>query len=283
MPDRREVVKELPDRRKVVKEWPREITNSIGMELVRIPAGTFTMGSPEGEEGRGASEMQHEVEITRPFWLGKYEVTQAQWREVMGDNPSWFSSGGGGRAAVQGKSTDAFPVDSVSWHEVQTFLTALSARAQEKDNGRAYRLPSEAEWEYACRGGSATYQVFHYGNSLSSFQANFNGNEPYGGAPRGPQLLRTRQVGRYKPNAFGLYDMHGNALEWCQDWYDPVYYGRSPRKDPVNTVPGTSRVIRSGAREGGGRFARSAGRWRDLPSARNPFLSFRAALVPATR
>jgi formylglycine-generating enzyme required for sulfatase activity len=108
----------------------------------------------------------------------------------------------------------------------------LSELPAEKRAGRKYRLPSEAEVEYACRGGAPSYQVFHIGNSLSSMQANFNGNAPYGGAAKGPDLGRTCKVGSYKPNRFGLYDMHGNVWEWCSDWYGGDYYGKSPRRAP---------------------------------------------------
>jgi formylglycine-generating enzyme required for sulfatase activity len=125
------------------------------------------------------------VEITRPFYLGVFPVTQGQWRAVMGKNPSTFCATGGGPEQVQGMNTDDFPVENVSWEDAQAFLGKLAALGKEQEAGRQYRLPTEAEWEYACRGGASAYQVFHYGNSLSSTQANFNGNYPYN-APEGP-------------------------------------------------------------------------------------------------
>src|SRR5262249_14353176 len=152
----------------------------------------------------------HEVEITRPFYLGVFPVTQAQWQKVMGNNPSWFCATGEGAASVTGMNTDQFPVETVSWKEAAAFLKKLSALEKTRKARPGYRIPSEAEWEYACRGGAAEYQVFHYGNSLSFMQANFNGREPYEGA-EGPYLERTCAVGSYRPNAFGLYDMHGNV------------------------------------------------------------------------
>jgi formylglycine-generating enzyme required for sulfatase activity len=224
---------------------PKEVTNSIGMKLVLIPKGKFLMGSPKDEADREpfdkGSEEQHEVEISRPFYLGAHEVTQGQFREVMGYNPSYFSLNakgkegvkygvvkpGGGKAKVSGeKSTDAFPVENVFYDEAVEFCAKLSARSAEKRDKRVYRLPTEAEWEYACRGGAST-KPFHFAtgiSSLSSTQANFDGKYPYGGAAKGPYLERTTTVGSYKPNAFGLFDLHGNVWEWCADWYDKDYY-----------------------------------------------------------
>jgi formylglycine-generating enzyme required for sulfatase activity len=117
---------------------------------------------------------------------------------------------------------------------------------KEAQAGRKYRLPTEAEWEYSCRGGACSFQSFHVGNSLSSTQANFNGNYPYGGAAEGPNLQRTCKVGTYKPNAFGIYDMHGNVWEWCSDWYEAEYYARSSLRDPTGHPSGSLRVIRGG-------------------------------------
>jgi formylglycine-generating enzyme required for sulfatase activity len=200
----------------------KDITNSIGMKLVRIPAGKFLMGSPATEAEREAGETQHEVAITRPFYLGAYPVTQGQFLRVMGKNPSFFRPNNGGSAD--------HPVEQVRWGDARTFCRKLSALPEEKKAGRTYRLPSEAEWEYACRAGTTT--PFNVGSALSSKQANFNGNFPYGGAAKGPYLRRTAKVGSYRPNAWGLYDMHGNVFEWCNDWYDPDYYKKSPKDHP---------------------------------------------------
>jgi formylglycine-generating enzyme required for sulfatase activity len=276
----------------------REITNSIGMRLVLIPAGTFKMGSPLGEKERDEDEEQHEVEITRPFYLGVYEVTQGQFRKVMGYNPSYFSSDGKGKEGVDYRSvkpgggadrvkeldsTDDLPVDNVSWEEARTFLEKLSALPQEKKRGRTYRLPTEAQWEYACRGGASSSTPFHFGSSLSSTQANFDGRSPYGRAAVGPYPERTRKVGSYRPNAFGLYDMHGNAWEWCSDWYEKDYYAKGPQRDPPGPSTGSSRVIRGGRFSSSGGDCRSAFRFRYTPNERDRTIGFRAAAVESAR
>jgi formylglycine-generating enzyme required for sulfatase activity len=278
-------------------DFPRKIMNSIGMKLVRIPPGTFQMGSPVGEEMRSTDEDQHEVEITKDFWLGVHEVTQKQFKAVMGFNPSFFSTDGkgkagevynddsqpaGGKDKVAGKDTDAFPVENVSWDEAVEFCKKLSARAAEAKCGRVYRLPTEAEWEYACRGGGPSYQVFHFGNSLSCKQANFYG-PPYGGATAGGSLERTCKVGSYSPNSWGLYDMHGNVWEWCSDWYDRDYYGKSPRRDPQGPSTGSSRVVRGGGWGSTGHHTRSALRFALRRSWRLDASGFRVALVPVSR
>jgi formylglycine-generating enzyme required for sulfatase activity len=149
------------------------------MKFARIPAGTFLMGSPQDEKQRSKDEVQHEVEITRPFHHGVFPVTQGQWRAVMGDNPSSFCATGEGKDAVQGMSSDDLPVERVSWEDVVAFLKKLAALEQEREAGRGYRLPSEVEWEHACRGGASEYQVFHYGNTLTSTQANFKGTSAF--------------------------------------------------------------------------------------------------------
>jgi formylglycine-generating enzyme required for sulfatase activity len=249
-------------------------TNSIGMRLVLIPAGTFTMGSPPDEAGRRADEgPQHEVEITRPFYLGLHEVTQAQYREVMGNNPSYFAPTGGGKEKVRNQDTDSFPVETVSWEDAVRFCERLSARAEEKRAGLRYRLPTEAEWEYACRGGvPLPYPAFHFGNSLSSRQANFEGNNPYGGAEKDVYLQRTTKVGSYAPNRFGLFDMHGNVWEWCADWYGEDYYQASPRQDPQGPRNGTRRVLRGGSWLYSGQNCRAAYRGRSEPGG--PYVTF---------
>jgi formylglycine-generating enzyme required for sulfatase activity/serine/threonine protein kinase len=271
------------------KGWPREIVNSIGMKLVRIPPGTFLMGSPEGEKDRDpfaeGAEEQHEVEIRQEFWLGVHEVTQKQFKAVMGYNPSCFSLDGQGKEGVTytwkpagGKDkapadTGNFPVENVSWDEAKEFCAKLSQRAEEKRPGRKYRLPSEAEWEYSCRGGAPSYQVFHFGDSLSSRQANFDGNRPYGGADKDTYLDRTCKVGSYEKNRFGLYDMHGNVREWCADWY-------------ASDRPGWRRgrvAVRGGGWRSFGSFCRSAYRFWGTPVFRSRELGFRVALVPSGR
>jgi len=191
-----------------------EVANSIDMRLVLIPPGEFLMGSPETEENRSDNEYQHRVRIAKPFYLGVYEVTQSEYEGVMGKNPSAFSKDGARSDKVGAMDTSRFPVEAVSWENAVEFCQKLSELPEEKRFGCVYRLPTEAEWEYACRAGTRT--PFHFGTSLSSTQANFDGNYPYGSASKGPNLSRTATVGSYRPNAWGLYDMHGNVLEWCQ-------------------------------------------------------------------
>jgi formylglycine-generating enzyme required for sulfatase activity len=289
--------KEPPAKEKIVKDREEELTNAIGMKLGRVPAGKFLMGSPVGEKGRGTDEHLHEVEITRAFWLSVHEVTQAQFKEVMGYNPSFFSHDGkgrpgavykadkpaGGKDKLMEKSTDVFPVENVSYEEAVAFCERLSKRPAEAAAGRQYRLPTEAEWERACRGKASEAMAYHFGNSLSSTQANFDGNYPYGGAAHGPYVGRTCVVGKYLANGYGLHDMHGNVWEWCHDWYG----GDSPRKDmsrdPQGPREGSQRVIRGGSWSSRGSSCRSAFRSSVLPAYRSRALGFRVALTLAGR
>jgi formylglycine-generating enzyme required for sulfatase activity len=271
------------------------------MRLVPIPAGKFTMGSPADEKDRSADEgPQHPVQITRDFHLGEKEVTQQQFKEVMGYNPSFFSRDGegkrgwlyfpsrpaGGKDKVSG-STDDYPVENVSWDEAAEFcrkLTELDRKEGKIGREQQYRLPTEAEWEYSCRGGARSYRVFHFGNSLSSAQANFDDNHPYDGAGKGKGLERTTKVGSYGKNDFGLYDMHGNVWEWCQDWYDKDYYKSGPATDPWRDPPGPSkgsdRVRRGGSWNNSGGYCRSALRDGRAPESQGQYLGFRVTLVP---
>jgi formylglycine-generating enzyme required for sulfatase activity len=153
--------------------------------------------------------------------------------------------------------TSLFPVEA-SWDQAVSFCKKLSELSEEKKAGRVYRLPTEAEWEYACRAGTTTETAF--GDTLSSLQANFNGNAPFGDAPKGPHLKRTTRVGSYKPNAWGLHDMHGNVWEWCSDWLDDDYYARSPVEDPKGPETGKQHVVRGGAYFYTGEHCRSATR-----------------------
>jgi formylglycine-generating enzyme required for sulfatase activity len=269
------------DRKGVQK--PKEFTNSIGMKLVRIPAGKFTMGSPKTEKDRSDNEMEHKVEITKPFYMGIHEVTQKQYKAVIGKNPSYFSSEGKGKDEVKGLDTDDFPVEQVSWEDAQKFCTKLTTLEKKKGLERVYRLPTEAEWEYACRGGTRSSTPFHYGNSLSSLQANFDGNYPYGGADKERYLARTTTVGSYKKNGFGLYDMHGNVWEWCQDWYDKDYYQNSPKKDPKGPDKVEFRVLRGGSWILNGWVCRSAYRFYNVPGGRYGSLGFRVVCSVGVR
>jgi len=254
------------------------ITNSIGMKLARIPAGIFMMGSPRKEAERDRRETRHEVTITRSFDIGVYEVTQAEYIVVMTGTPDFRN-----RAAFnrdRGGSLD-HPMENVEWKNAVTFCKRLSARSQEKAAGRKYRLPTETEWEYACRAGSQT--AFHTGDSLASVQANFNGKYPYGDAEKGRYLRKTAKVGSYKPNAFGLYDMHGNVAEWCADFYDPEYYDNSPEENPLGppvgvvstSFGGFYMVARGGSWVDDARACRTAYRYRAMPATQYRLIGFR--------
>lgn len=196
------------------------------IELVYVSAGSFMMGSNNG----GADEKPvHQVTIKKGFYMGRYEVTQAEWQQVMGSNPSYFQG-------------DNLPVEQVSWDDAQSFISKLN----ERGDGFKYRLPTEAEWEYACRAGTTT--DFAFGNALSSEQANFNGTYPYGGATLGVYRERTTAVGSFAPNAFGLNDMHGNVWEWCEDWHHASYEG-APNDGSARLSGGEQkyRVLRGGS------------------------------------
>lgn len=253
------------------------IINSIGMKLALIPAGEFLMGSPESELGFGdkhvEDEQQHRVRITRPFYLGVYEVTQAEYRAVVGKNPSAFNTAGRKKQDVAAMDTDRFPVVNVSWDEAVEFCQKLSQK-----DGKRYRLPTEAEWEYACRAG--TTNPFSFGASCNGGEANCDGNVPYGTATKGPYLKRPTTVGSYQPSAFGLYDMHGNVWEWCSDWYDEKYYAVSPLENPEGPSSGSFRVDRGGGWSGFPVLCRSADRYGLIPSLQGDFLGFRVCLVP---
>jgi formylglycine-generating enzyme required for sulfatase activity len=250
-------------------ERPRAkaLTNSIGMKLVLIPRGRFRMGAPADEEGRKKDEPLHEVEISKPFYLGAYTVTQRQYREIMGRNPSWFSRDGERKGRVKGLNTDDFPVEYVSWNEAVEFCRKLAELPAEKKAGRVYRLPTEAEWEYTCRAGTTT--PFHFGKTIADDQANF-----------GFKVDRPTVVGSYKPNAWGLYDMHGNVWQWCSDWYDKNHYKDSPAKDPQGPDRGTFRVRRGGSWCNNAASCRSVCRSYGRPDHRHYAIGFRVVCVP---
>jgi formylglycine-generating enzyme required for sulfatase activity len=204
-------------------------TNSIGMEFVLIPAGTFMMGSPDSDaEAFDWEKPVHLVTINRQFYLGKYPVTQAQWEAVMGDNPSRF------------KGNPNHPVESVSWANVQAFLHKLNVW----EGRRAYHLPTEAQWEYACRAGTQTIRYESDLDVIAWYRAN-SGHA-------------TRGVGQKPPNAWGLYDMLGNVWEWCQDWFAKDYYRHSPTVDPQGPDAGYYRALRGGGWDSSARSVRAA-------------------------
>ncbi|MDR3228757.1 MAG: formylglycine-generating enzyme family protein [Puniceicoccales bacterium] len=227
--------------------WRLRLPNNVLLEMLPVAAGSFTMGSPrsepEREPYRGDSETQHRVNITKPYWLGKYEVTQAQWQAVMNDNPSNF------KGAQR-------PVENVSWHDAVEFCAKLTA--QERAAGRLpagyrYTLPTEAEWEYACRAGTTT--PFSTGDNLSTAQANYDGNYPYNGNAKGEYRRATTNVGSFAANAWGFYDMHGNVWEWCRDWYKTLPAGGD---DPLGVPSGSRRILRGGSWNIDARYCRSA-------------------------
>ncbi|MFO0901982.1 MAG: formylglycine-generating enzyme family protein [Pirellulales bacterium] len=175
-------------------------------------------------------ERQHRVKMTKGYYIGVYEVTQQEFQRVMGHNPSMFSPHGRLAEQVNQMDTSRFPVEMVSLDTANVFCEKLSRLTAESSAKRKYRLPTEAEWEYACRAGSTT--TYHFGDSLNGTNANCHGTKPFGTNDAGPFLDRTTTVGSYKPNAWGLYDMHGNVAEWCSDFLSAEYYHHSPASDP---------------------------------------------------
>ena len=243
-----------------VEEEP-EVAPGVKMKFVLIPPGKFLMGSPAGEKDRDKAEAQHEVEITKPFYLGAYEVTQAQYEAVTGKKPSLI------------KGAD-HPVEMVSWDEADAFAKGLTAKAKD---GPALRLPTEAEWEYGCRGGRPSSQPFGVGDgaSLSSRDANFDSTPTDGTLSDISPPGKTTPVGTYKPNALGLYDMHGNVWQWCGDWFGDYPTGRVV--DPTGPGKGRARVVRGGCWFYPAKFGRAAFRGRSAPVNQLNYLGFRLA------
>jgi formylglycine-generating enzyme required for sulfatase activity len=215
--------------RKVEEEV--DLGDGVKLVLVLIPPGSFTMGSPKEEEGPFPNDAPHPVTITKPFYIGKYAVTQEQYTKVAGSNPSFYQPRGRGSDSVRGLDTTQFPVESVTWDDAKAFCD----NAKKPAWGR-WSLPSDAQWEYACRAGTET--PFHFGKELNGNQANCNGGVPYGTKTEGPNLRRPCAVRSYKANGFGLYQMHGNVEQWCADYYDDNYYVISPVNDPFNDKKG---------------------------------------------
>jgi formylglycine-generating enzyme required for sulfatase activity len=261
----------VDDRGNIVKReslqaeyFTEDLGNGVTLDMVAIPGGTFMMGSPETEEGRFNNEgPQHSVTVPA-FFMAKYPVTQAQWQAVMGNNPSYFK--GANR-----------PVEQVSWNEAGEFCQKLS-----QITGKNYRLPSEAEWEYACRAGTAT--PFCFGETITTGLANYDGDDTYGNGPKGVSRWQTTDVGSFPPNGFGLYDMHGNVREWCQDAWHEDYNGA-----PTDGSAWTSeedpdrRLLRGGSWGNYPWSCRSAYRNYYSPGDRYHWIGFRLAVsLPRT-
>ncbi len=263
-----DVVRELQPAGAFVKPAPPDrFVNTFGMELTRVEPGTFQMGSPKDEPNRGADEPVHPVEITKPYRIGIYPVTQEEYHKVMGGNPEdlHFTAGGKSAAKVRGLDTSSFPVEGVTWKDAQKFCEKLSAK-----EGRTYRLPTEAEWEYACRAGTQTAYSFGDDAKELDHHAWHAGNS--GGRPH--------PVGQKEPNAWGLYDLHGNVREYCADRYDAVYYEHSPRRDPHGPDAARSPfiVLRGGGWDGKAADARSAARTSTAPQVTYDNTGFRIVL-----
>lgn len=247
---------------------PREVINSLGMRLVRIEPGKFLMGSPETQPGRQEREHAHEVEITRAFYLGVYEVTQAEYRAVLVTNPSHFGRQERRDSITAGERFDRHPVDSVNWHDAVRFCEELSKRDAEQQAGRRYRLPTEAEWEYACRAGATGIWTWGDERKLLPEFAWYR--------HRGSELT-TQPVGQKRANAWGLHDMHGNVWEWCSDWYAEDLRDASSQ-DPRGPDEGLSKVIRGGAFQSIPAHTRSATRFHDPPEIGDHDVGLRVVL-----
>ncbi|MFB8798852.1 MAG: bifunctional serine/threonine-protein kinase/formylglycine-generating enzyme family protein [Microcoleus sp.] len=243
----------------------RVFTDNLGdgitIDMIAIPGGSFVMGSPSTEAGRSSDEGPQRTVTVAPFFMGKYEVTQAQYQAVMGNNPSSF------KGAKR-------PVENATWDEAVEFCRKLTQKT-----GKSYRLPSEAEWEYACRAGTTT--PFYFGDTITPDLVNYDGNYPYGAAPKGLYRQQTTDVGSFPPNSFGLYDMHGNVWEWCSDKWHDNYSGAPTDGSSWETGGSEYRVLRGGSWANHAVHCRSAGRTWASAGDRSSDIGFRVALVSA--
>jgi formylglycine-generating enzyme required for sulfatase activity len=232
---------EAPRQNKEARVFVEDLGNSIVLEMVSIPGGNFQMGSPTTEKGHENDESpQHQVNVPA-FFMGRYAVTQAQYEKMMGKNPSEFKG-------------VKRPVENVSWNDAQAFCKKLSEKT-----GRTYRLPSEAEWEYACRAGTTT--PFHFGETITSKLANYDGTGIYQFEPKGEYRKQTVDVDSFLPNAFGLFNMHGNVWEWCEDIYHENYEDAPTNGSAWNVGgKGNVRLLRGGSSVNSPRYCRSASR-----------------------
>jgi len=249
---------------------------SMPLNLTPIPAGTFTMGSPSSDPDHQANETLHQVTISQNFYMGTYLVTQAQWVQVMGSNPSFFQTTGGGSPTNDLQR----PVEQVSYTDITTAATGFLAELNQNaivspgiPSGYVFRLPTEAEWEYACRAGTTTR--FYWGN-YSDADTTINSYAWYSSDDGNT----TEPVGMLLPNDWGLYDMAGNVWEWCQDWYSATYYTTTAQTDPAGPTSGSYRVLRGGSWYYYSDYCRSAYRVNFNPDSRNYSIGFRVVLAP---
>jgi formylglycine-generating enzyme required for sulfatase activity len=266
----------LKKQKHTAKFFREKLNDSVGLDMMLIPGGKFLMGSPEDEIDRSSNESpQHPVTVPT-FCMGKYPVTQAQWQAVVNSTPDLNIN-------PSRSVGDELPVENVFWDEAMKFCVALSTLTQ-----RTYRLPSEAEWEYACRAGTTT--PFHFGESITTDLANYSGMDykdsqwsgSYGKGPKGIQRQQTTPVGTFPPNAFGLYDVHGNAWEWCQDTWHSNYNG-APNDGSawIDKNDNNSHSLRGGSWINRPRFCRSAYRYHNLRD--NAVVGFRVVCEAASK
>ena len=290
----------MPGRNKTItwdagRDWPNHFSANVRFRvtatdngappsggppgMVWIPGGTFVMGSPSSEVERFSDEVQHTVTVSG-FYMSRYLLTQGEYLAVVGSNPSYFTT-----QDCLGNPINPDlnrPVETVSWYDATNYCYRLNVGEGRLGSGWVYRLPTESEWEYACRAGTTT--PFHYGPNLLSGMANFNGQYEYIGGvgthnnPNGIYLGRTTAVGSYAPNGFGLYDMHGNVWEWCLDWHGT--YPTGSVVNPRGPGAGPYRVFRGGNWGYNARTCRSARRDGGNPSYRNSNIGFRPVLAP---
>ena len=253
-----------------VRYFPERLEKDLVIQMILVPGGVFVMGSPEDESGRNGDEgPQHEVEVA-PFFMGRYLVTQSQWRFVVGlpqvrrrlrSDPSYF------------KGSDR-PVERISGYDAEEFCGRLA-----QHTGRPYRLPSEAEWEYACRAGTKT--PFSFGETITTELGNYDGNYTYGDGPKGKRRGGTTPVGQFPANAYGLLDMHGNVREWCADHWHDSYEGAPRNGDAwLSDLDDAKRVIRGGSWSGHPWGCRSAARYLFNPGHRHVNIGFRVVCSP---
>jgi formylglycine-generating enzyme required for sulfatase activity len=255
--------KSISVERKQVEFHTEDLGNGIALDLMAIPGGSFQMGSPDGQ-GYDDERPQHPVTV-KPFLMGKHQVTQAQWKAVFALPKSARDL----EADPSNFKGDNLPVEQVSWDDAVEFCKRLS-----KHTGREYRLPSEAEWEYACRAGTTT--AFHFGETLTSDLANYNANYTYGDGPKGQYRQQTTEVGSFPANAFGLYDMHGNVWEWCQDpWHANYVSAPSDGSVWLSAGENAGRLLRGGSWDLNPRSCRAATRYNLTPEYRNFIIGFR--------